>query len=448
MDRDIEYLNDYSDYSAGSAGVVAYVCGYYSYYSGPITDYCTSGNIFYQEDDEFERTTHELRLQSASDGALQYIAGLYYEEGSHTYRQEWIAPGWAQDPGMNLLGDNLWYLTDQKREQQESAIFGEVSYDLSDKLTATVGARFFKNEDAIKGITAYGIEAYDSYGYGLIEVDTSTDDQDSIFKLNLAYAIDDDKNVYFTWSEGYRAGGANRASSDTVGPTYEPDILTNWEFGWKTTWMSQRLRWNGAAYFMEWEDMQFTQYNEAAFGLPIGLTVNFGVAEITGIESDLTFVVTDGLTLTATFAYNQAELSEDFVLIPDDPSDPGSLNAPSGTPLPYAPELKYNFSGRYEFDLGGFGAYTQLVYAFVDESYNDLFVYNGTNLNPDRVIQDSYNNVNLSAGINRDQWGVDLYVNNLTDERAEISRDTQAYGNYITTNRPRTIGVRFSMRLE
>jgi iron complex outermembrane recepter protein len=449
MDREIEYFNDYADYMVDVPGYVAYICGYYSYYyGGPITAECTSGNIFYQEDNEFERTTHEIRLQSQGSSPLQYTVGFYYEDASHEYLQEWIAPGMAQGGGMDLLGGNRWYVTDQKREQEETAVFGEISYDFTDKLTVLLGARYFENEDAIKGITAYGIEAFDSYGFGLIDVDVKAKDEDSIFKVNVAYALDDDKNIYFTWSEGYRAGGVNRASSATVDPTYAPDFLTNWEFGWKTDWLDQSLRWNGAAYFMEWEDMQFTKFSTAAFQQPIGLTINIGEAEITGFETDLTYMPIEGLTLTAAFGYNEAELSEDFVLIPTDPSSSKSLNAPKGTPLPYAPELKYNLSGRYDFEMGGFDAYAQMVYAYVDESYNDLFVFNGETPNSDRQIQDSYDNVNVSAGIARGNWRVELYANNLTDERAEISRDTQAYGTYVTTNRPRTIGMSLSMRFE
>jgi outer membrane receptor protein involved in Fe transport len=449
MDRDIEYFNDYSDYMVDVPSYVAYICGYYSYYyGGPITEECTSGNIFYQEDNEFERTTHEIRLQSQTDSRLQYTAGFYYEDGSHDYTQEWIAPGMAQGGGMNLLGDNRWYLTDQKRDQEEMAVFGEVSYDITEKLTLLLGGRYFENEDAIKGITAYGIEAFDSYGFGLIDVDVKAEDEDAIFKVNVAYAIDDYRNIYFTWSEGYRPGGVNRASSPTVDPTYEPDFLTNWEFGWKTDWLDQSLRWNGAAYFMEWEDMQFTQFNSAAFLQPIGLTINIGEAEITGIETDLSYLPIDGLLLTAAVAYNEAELSEDFVLIPTDPTNSRSLNAPKGTPLPFAPEWKFNLSARYDFNLGSFGSYAQIVYAYVDDSYNDLFVFNGDSINTDRQKQDSYENVNASLGLGRNTWNLELFVTNLTDERAEISRDTQAYGTYITTNRPRTIGLKLAMRFD
>jgi outer membrane receptor protein involved in Fe transport len=444
LDRDVEYNNDYSDYAAESGFVSKAACGYdYSGYydSGTVTSPCTSANIFYEEDNEYSRQTHELRLQSQGDSKLQYTAGLYYEDSSHEYLQEWLMPGMAQGDGYGLFensdGIPLWYITDQERVDKQTAVFGEVSYDLTDQLTATVGGRYFDNETTLKGQTNYGFLVYQEPPENAI-VNQKNEDSDSIYKVNISYNIDDTKNIYATWSEGYRAGGINRASNDIIDQIYKPDFLTNYEFGWKTTWMEDRLRWNGAVYLMQWEDMQFTQY-DGSYGVPVGVTVNLGESEIKGLETDLTFIAAEGLTLSAAMAYNQAELTEDFEV--------GGNSSPDGTELPHVPELKYNLSGRYEFMLGDVETYTQLVYAYVDDSQNNIYKFEDFDTSTDtRETQDSYENLNFTAGIDLNNWGVDLYVNNLTDERAEITRGVQPYGNYITTNRPRTIGIKYRMR--
>jgi outer membrane receptor protein involved in Fe transport len=97
--------------------------------------------------------------------------------------------------------------------------------------------------------------------------------------------------------------------------------------------------------------------------------------------------------------------------------------------------------------LGDVETYTQLVYAYVGDSQSDIFKYRGGDTSTDtRETQESYENLNLTAGIDVNNWGVDLYVNNLTDERAEITRGVGAGGNNITTNRPRTIGIKYRMR--
>jgi outer membrane receptor protein involved in Fe transport len=351
-------------------------------------------------------------------------------------------PGMAQGDGYGLYqnaeGVPLWYITDQERVDKQMAVFGEVSYDLTDQLTATVGGRYFENETTLEGVTDYGYSYLSDPNQDNRIVNQKNEDSDSIYKVNISYSIDDTKNIYATWSEGYRAGGINRGSNDIISQVYKPDFLTNYEFGWKTTWMEDRLRWNGAVYFMQWEDMQYTRY-DGSYGLPFAVTVNLGESEIKGLETDLTFIAAEGLTLSAAMAYNQAELSEDFEI--------GQSSSPDGTRLPNVPELKYNLSGRYEFMLGDVETYTQLVYAYVGDSQSDIFKYRGGDTSTDtREITDSYENLDLTAGIDVNNWGVDLYVNNLTDERAEITRGQGGGGNNITTNRPRTIGIKYRMR--
>jgi outer membrane receptor protein involved in Fe transport len=353
-------------------------------------------------------------------------------------------PGMAQGDGYGLYqnaeGTPLWYVTDQERVDKQTAVFGEISYDLTDQLTATVGGRYFENETTLEGQTGYGVQ-YLRETYPTAIVNQKNEDSDSIYKVNISYSIDDTKNIYATWSEGYRAGGINRGSSDVVNQVWKPDFLTNYEFGWKTTWMEDRLRWNGAVYFMQWEDMQFTRYDLSTYNLPVAVTINLGESEIKGLETDLTFIAAEGLTLSAAVAYNQAELTEDFEI--------GGDSSPEGTRLPNVPELKYNLSGRYEFMLGDVETYTQLVYAYVGDSQNDIFKYDNFDTSTDvRDTQESYENINLTAGIDVNNWGVDLYVNNLTDERAEISRGvgSTGFGYELTTNRPRTIGIKYRMR--
>jgi len=436
LDRDVEYNNDYSDYADyySTSWIQYYSCEYY----GAATSPCTSNNIFYEEDNSYKRQTHELRLSSTNDGAFNYMVGLYYEDSEHTYRQEWIQPGMAQGPDFVQLDKaNLWYLTDQVRGDEQTAIFGEVYYDLTDRLTATVGGRYFENTSRLSGISGYGVIAP---GYPAITVDTSVSDSDSILKFNLAYDLSDNVNVFVTWSEGYRPGGINRDETAVVARTYKADFLTNYEFGWKSTWMNESLRWNGAVYQMDWKDMQFTKF-DSSFNSPVGLTLNIGEAEISGFETDVTFVPTDGLTLSAAMAWNDASFAEDFVI--------GGNSSPAGTALPHVPEVKWNATARYEFGFMGFDAHVQGAFANVDDRYNNVFKHSGGNTNVDiRRVQAGYDNVNLAAGLTTDTWGIEAFISNATDERAELTRFTTGYDTSITTNRPRTMGIRFNMRFD
>jgi iron complex outermembrane receptor protein len=438
MDRDVQYFNDYSDYADyfSTSWIQYYGCEYYG--TADVDVDCSSMAIFYNDDNQYKRNTHELRLQSTDNDPLQYIVGLYYEDASHDYRQEWIMDGMAQGADFRQFGvPNLWYLTDQKRADKQSALFGEVSYAFTDQLTTTLGARWFENESNLVGVSGYGAIAP---GFPIINVDSKDEDSDSIFKFNLTYKIDDKKMVYLTWSEGYRPGGINRDETDLVARIYKSDFVTNTELGWKTMWLDNNLRWNGAVYHMQWDDMQFTRY-DSSYGSPVGLTVNASEAKIVGIESDITYLLTPDWTVTAAFNFNQAELAADLLV--------GSNLSPEGTALPNVPDFKGNLTSRYNVVIGGYNSFAQIVYSYVGETYSDIYKYKTSDVNLDlRDVNNSYSIVNLSAGIDMDGWGVNMYVDNLTDERAQLSRGGASYDSTVTVNRPRNVGIRFHMLFE
>jgi iron complex outermembrane receptor protein len=438
MDRDVQYFNDYSDYADyfSTSWIQYYGCEYYG--TADVDADCSSMAIFYNDDNKYKRNTHELRLQSTDNAPLQYIVGLYYEDASHDYRQEWQMDGMAQGADFRQFGvSNLWYLTDQKRADKQSALFGEVSYAFTEQLTTTLGARWFENESRLEGVSGYGLIAP---GFPIINVDSKDEDSDSIFKFNLTYKIDDKKMVYLTWSEGYRPGGINRDETDLVARIYKSDFITNTELGWKTMWLDNNLRWNGAVYHMQWDDMQFTRY-DSSYGSPVGLTVNASEAKIVGIESDVTYLLTPDWTVTAAFNFNQAELAADLLV--------GSNLSPDGAELPNVPDFKGNLTSRYNVNIGGYDSFAQIVYSYVGETYSDIYKYKTGDLNLDlRDVNNSYSIVNFSAGIDMDSWGVNLYVNNLTDERAQLSRGGASYDSTVTVNRPRNVGIRFHMLFE
>jgi outer membrane receptor protein involved in Fe transport len=436
LDRDVEYYSDYSDYTDyySTSWIQYYGCEYY----GTATADCTSMMIAYNDDNKYKRDTHELRLQSTADGKFQYVVGLYIEDSSHDYRQEWVMEGMAKGPDFEQFGEpNLWYLTDQFREDNQQAIFGELTYDITENLDITIGGRYFDNESKLSGVSGYGA-VYP--GFPIIEVDTSVEDSGSIFKANVSYDLDDNKLIYVTWSEGYRPGGINRDETDVVNRVYKADFVENYEFGWKTLTFDQRLKWNGAVYYMDWTDMQLTRY-DSSYGSPVGLTINVAESNILGIETDVTYLMTPDFEISASASYNKGELSEDLTV--------GTNISPKGTELPSVPKFKANLAGRYNFEVSGLEAHFQFVLSYVGDRKDDLFKFTGGDTSTDvRSTLDSYQNVNLSAGVRGDQWTADIYVDNLTDERHQISGGGASWDSTITVNRPRTIGVSVSYLFE
>jgi len=434
LDREVQYQSDYTAYGEDAYWVPYYVCDYSA--TGPDlatqtnTD-CTSLEEFYTHDDTWKRNTHELRLQSLGDGRLQYTVGVYYSEIKHVYLQQWHQPGISPNRELGEKAPNVFFRTDQQRKDSQTAVFGELTYDFTDAVSGTLGARFFKNDSDLVGVVGWGPVLF---GNADTSVDKTYDDKDQIFKANISWKITDDHMAYATFSEGYRPGGLNRDPGlEAIGKVeYTPDFLTNYEVGFKTTWLDQRLRLNGAVYFMDWEDIQYTIY-DFSLSRCCGTTYNLDTAEILGFEVDGTLVASEQWTLFAALSYNDAETTGDFIL----PN--GNLPVPKGTELPNVPEWKGNVSSRYEFNVSDYNAYWQLTYSYSGKSFNEI--------RPSRRSpQSSYGIANLRFGVDQGDWGIDAWVNNLTDEVAQLYVSARPYEPTTTTNRPRTFGAKYWKR--
>ena len=221
--------------------------------------------------------------------------------------QQWVT-GWP---------DTIW-LTQQDRRDRDSAVFGEASFDITDKLTLTAGGRYFWVDNSLKGFFGYGdwgwssstgeagcISQDDYEGAPCLSFDKRVKENDFLGKVNLNYQIDDNKMVYAIWSQGYRPGGINRRGTL---PPYLSDYLDNFEFGWKTTWLDNRLSFNGAVFEERWKDFQFSIIG------PNGLTEirNANQARIRGLELDVNWAVNYNFRLGAGLSLYDAELTKDY----------------------------------------------------------------------------------------------------------------------------------------
>jgi outer membrane receptor protein involved in Fe transport len=270
-------------------------------------------------------------------------------------------------------------------------------------------------------------------------------------RLNLTYKPNDDVMFYGTWSRGFRPGGINRRAD--VAP-YDPDYLTNFELGWKTTLGS--LRFNGAVYQQNWANFQFSYLGANSF-----TEIHNGPdARIRGIETDISYSA-NGLSITASASYTDAKTTQNLCTI-DDPTYActGAGNfiaAPSGTRLPVTPRFKAAMTTRYSFDLSETPVYVQLVTAYQSSASTDLRTavsetFSGNIINPAALLGrlDNFFTAGISAGVDWDNWSMDVFVSNLFDERGQLARYQQCGScgqrPYIVPNQPRTIGIRTGLK--
>jgi outer membrane receptor protein involved in Fe transport len=258
------------------------------------------------------------------------------------------------------------------------------------------------------------------------DLDTQTSDSGETHKLNLTYQITDDKMVYATYSTGFRPGGVNRRDDlPGIGP-YGPDTLDNYEFGWKTQWADGHIRLNGDVYYEKWNSFQFPYLGPNS----VTIIANVGQADVKGAELDASWLPIDGLTLNASAAYNDAKLGAGTV-------------APKGTQLPITPMWKLNAIARYEFNFADFNAHVQGAMVHQSHTWPDLRIYQRDLLGK----TEPFTTFDFTTGIGRDSWMLELSVQNLFDERAQLGRypdctpEVCGFETYILPTQPRTIGL-------
>ncbi len=452
LDRLVEGISDYSGYADVGPYIPYYICDYPGYAN------CGAPAFYLDQYYNTERTTQEFRLNTDMDRRLRLLVGVFYDDTENIERGDWNYPatveqGFAPNapiPGAtssnpNARNPGVAFFNDFTRTKEELSFFGELYFDITDSLTATVGARRYDIEIGLNGSSNFANRDYGSgdanWGRNIDEVlkDSSPADlSDTILKFNLQWDINDDIMVYGTWSEGYRPGGFNRNGGSSkvpgVGPFvpdfYQSDEVTNMEFGWKMSLLNQALRFNGSIYRVEWDAMQIGVLDFDISNLTF--IDNVSDAEINGVEIDAAWLPTDNLSLFANLSFNDTELT-------DVPANIVGLES-EGSPLALAPELQYVLRGRYDWALSeNSGAFAQLVYQYTDDQISSIV--SGASFN-----MDSYSTWDATLGYSRDNWTITLFGENLSDERADLFISNEDDIVKTTPNRPRTYGLRLSYR--
>ena len=485
-ERDTDQTVDYTDYLFVGQYLPYYICdGSVTYPgAGGPTGTCQPPNLFVKSSTETEVQTHELRFNTPEQHRLRATFGAFYSDlelaelNDFTYPGSTAvlgfngevgfapnypltntsvtgevgsaSPGYYSDPGP--FPDGVIFRNDVLRTDEQQGIFGEATFDVvPDTLSLTLGARWYDIEVDLKGSansSFYNLgQTDDAQRAGTnISAQFSPDNtvgapdkaatDGMIYKATVSWTPVSNMLFFATYSEGFRPGLLNRPGGAagpagfTVPYAVDTDELTNYELGWKLDLLDNTLRFNGSAFFNEIEGLQTTIFDPSIVNL--FFSANAADAEVTGIEGDVTWAPAEvpGLTVGGAFSILDTEVTD--VLLPTD-------DVVEGSPLAFAPEFQGNIRARYEWDLeGGNVAHVMPQVVYSGSSYTDIIEINKYEL-------DSWTTLGMTAGITSDRWSAEIFANNLTNERAEVS------GNFVfdrartTVMRPRTIGVRFSV---
>lgn len=390
-----------------------------------------SGTNTYTTDKQ--RFSQEIRLTSMGDSRFQWMVGGFYEKNDDEWLSESLNPGLSDLPIFALANakaaaiiangyeteypltpsDN-WYTQYNTREVEQLAFFGEASYDITDRLKVTAGARWFQFER----------EAFQTIGFpfttpprgseaegGSVESESSSE-SDQVYKLGVQYELDENKMIYALWSQGFRLGGTNAIRSQGVNlpDSYDADSVDNYEVGIKSEWLDNRLQVNASYFFMDWEDYQINTRPPGAWWA-YGI-INGGGAESNGFELSFAFQATPNLVIDGSAFVGSAEFTEETRHPVND-----SLLVPKDVDLPMSPDRKYSLSIEYTMpDIAFDGAEAWIRY---DWSYqSEVFHTINASASGNSETIDSWDNSNLQFGLRADNdWSVTLRIKNLFDQK-------------------------------
>ena len=473
LDREITYEFDSNvDGQIRAQSVITY--GTYIYY-----------NVLYDtgfqpetsvNDQTAERHTHEIRLSSLGDSRLKWMVGAFYEKTEdywdYTFSRienlDSTAFGayWGLAYETYLPNTDDWYTEEYNSKTEQTAVFGEMSYGLTDKLTATIGARWFEYErDRTEFKEWPRGNPYDTDIY-------EGDDSDTLYKFAVNYDISDDQMIYALYSEGFRLGGSNskKNPASRMPDRYENDSLVNKEVGLKSQWLDNRLQLNASFYTMEWDDIQrgITDPDDWS----ANATVNMGDAELSGAEITATFIVSERLSVDASYSTNDSELQNNYYLSElialTDPDSQDYLLGANGQEMAIAPPSKWWLGIEYSLPevINGIDGWIRYDHWWQEAMYHDWWsARDAMNSDPmvtgSKLIKDQ-GEANLQFGLySEGDWSATLSVWNIWDDRnaqwvaswyddsfgesgtwPEVNR----YLNMPNYNQPRTIEISFTKK--
>ena len=384
-----------------------------------------------------ENVTQEFRLTSSGEGRLQWLLGAYYQDGDKLHDELIFAPGFDAATGLPAA----WFGAETdvlvtfitNFDEQQTAVYGELSYQFTDRLEGTVGARWFDVEQETL-ISATGLYAGSAFA------EPGATAEDGVHpKFLLSFQANEDQLFFAQAARGFRLGGAGdpvpygpcQSDFDALGVTQAPgnfdsEFVWDYELGAKTTWNDGRLTLNATLYRIDWEDIQTTR------NLACGwfFTENTGEARTQGLELELVARPTPNLELLFSASYNSAEITKDLE----------QQNAKSGDELPWSPDLTAFASVRYQFpERNGRSWYLQADVSHTGSTSNTL---NPNALSAAKVP--AYNLVNLHFGVQTERWEAEVFALNASNE--ETWFDQWRGGGWIEEDRiwinaPRQVGV-------
>ena len=421
---------------------------------GAATDFAAAdGGLFFGQSQgnlrDLDQWSEELRLASNGDDAFKWqVGGIWFQSKDTTdfYQRAFFLTGAARNPNnwVRLRNDNTSW-----------AVFGQASYDLTDRFTLTAGGRITEDTKRTRldkttanfiGVSTYGGRRY----VRLSATEPSWD-------VSLNYAVSDDLNVYARHARGFRGPTIQGRSAvfNADFTTADSEKNTSWELGFKATTLDNTLRVNGSAFYYTVTDIQLN--GNDSFGN--GVLFNADKARGYGAELEIDWRpirnfslglggsvldtrISDGDVFAQTCSLNGVQVCTVYDNAFTRGSGTGTTYFASvdGNPLPNAPEWNLDLTAQYDVPLGNGGA----LFAATDwniQGRTDFVLYR---------TKEFYADGNFEGGLKigyrtpDDRMEIAAFARNITNEK-NLKGVIENY-NAAVFNEPRVIGVTLSAR--
>ncbi len=384
--------------------------------------------------DDLDQLTQEIRIASQASDRLFWQAGAFYFDSKFSVTTTTFIPNFVTpDPA------DLFAPTTVEHENTAWAVFGHVSYEVTDALTLTGGARFTDDE---KEMSAFNAPLFP------IAPQSVSDEQVS-WDLSALYKVSDQFNLYGRLASGFRAptiqgrdvaffGSPSIADSETI---------TSIEFGFKSQLAGDRVRLNGSVFYYEVEDQQLSAIGGGGNFVQL---VNADKGIGMGFDLDSEFLITDRFMMTLGFSYTDTEIDDNVLVVPPcgsgmctvlDPLDINGNAIIDGNSFTQAPEYIASVTARYGMPIGSNGE----LFFFTDWAFQgktQFFIYESAEFYSDETFEGG-----ARIGYSHDggKWEVALFGRNITDE--ENVKGAIDFNNLTGfDNEPRIIGASFKAR--
>lgn len=397
---------------------------------------------------DYSRFAQETRYVSDWKGDFSFIGGAFYSNESYKPNTNSVAPGLGDFLNeifglTTFTGFDYLFVQTGSTDTKEFALFGELTYAISDRLSATAALRYF-NSNQKRFRSTYGVVILNLNPSAPTLQNGELNESGVNPKITLEYKATKNNLLYTTVVKGFRLGGVNEdvpenfcgaeltALSINSMSTFNSDFLWNYEIGSKNTFLDGSLLLNVSVFHIRWSDTQ----QQRTLACDFGFIRNLGATESTGFEIETEFKASKAFSMGGSFGFVDATVSESDAV----------LEAEVGDQIQQSPKTSLNLFAFYETKIGDNNFYIRTDFQNTGESFTS---FEGS----DNAAQtlDAYSLLNFKTGIVLGKWNIALFVDNMTNKHANygdvsLAAEVPDRPRY-STNRPRTIGLSFGWKL-